>query len=148
MPDIPSSAIISGLVGGLLTPLIMYWWKRVAPPAETSDFDAMGIDAQHARNNRIDVVGTVLSFCGLLTASPFYFGPMKTNSFWPLGMGVGMMVIFPLTFFWIATRRGGIARWREFWRLDELKWGVSLRRFYAPLAMLGVVSLVRMLSGN
>jgi len=93
-------------------------------------------------------MATALSFCGLLTAFPFYFGPAKSNNPWPVGMGMGMMVIFPVTFIWLATRRGGIARWHEFWRFYELKWGVGLRGvqwIYAPLAALGAVSLVMVL---
>ena len=150
MPDPTLSAIISGLVGGLLTPLIVRWWSRAAPPAETSAFDSLGMDVLRARNNRIDIVGTVLSFCGLLTAFPFYFGSGKSNSGWPLGMGFGMMVIFPVTFFWLATRHGGLARWHEFWRFYELKWGIGLRGLrwlYVPIALLGIVSSVMVLSG-
>jgi hypothetical protein len=148
--SIPFSVIVSGLVGGLLTPLIVHWWSRAAPPAETSEFDSLGMGVLRARNNRIDVIGTLLSFCGLLIAFPFYFGSEKSNSWWPIGMGAGMMVIFPVTYFWVATRHGGIARWHEFWRFYELKWGIGLRGLrwlYVPLAGLGIVSLVMVLSG-
>lgn len=127
MPDATFSVILSGLMGALLTPLIVRWWSRAAPPAETSEFDSLGMDALRARNSRIDNVGTVLSFCGLLTAFPFYFNSSATNSWWPLGMGFGMMVIFPVTYFWLATRGGGLARWYEFWRFYEIKWGIGLR---------------------
>ena len=150
MQDFPLSAVVSGLVGGLLTPFIVRWWSRATPPAETSEFDSLGIETLRARNNRIDVVGQILSICGLLTAFPFYFGPLASNSPWPLGMGFGMMVIFPVTYFWFATRRGGLVRWYEFWRYYELKWGVGLRGLrwlYIPIAALGLVSLVMVLSG-
>jgi hypothetical protein len=150
MPHVPLSVVISGLVGGLLTPLIVRWWSRAAPPAETSEFDSLGMDVLRARNNRIDVIGTVLSFCGLLTAFPFYFGPVKSNSGWPLGMGFGLMVILPVTYFWVATRHGGISRWHEFWRFYELKWGVGLRGLqwlYVPIAGLGIVSMIMVLTG-
>ena len=150
MPDFPLSAIASGVVGGLLAPLIVHWLGRAAPPAETSEFDSLGIETLRARNNQIDVVGQVLSFCGLLTAFPFYFGPLNSESPWPLGMGFGMMAIFPVTYFWIATRGGGLRRWHEFWRYYELKWGVGLRAVrwvFGPLATLGVISLIMVLSG-
>jgi len=150
MPDFPLGAVVSGLVGGLLTPFIVRWWSRATPPAETSEFDSLGIETLRARNNRIDVVGQILSIGGLLTAFPFYFGPPASNSPWPLGMGFGMMVIFPVTYFWFATRRGGLVRWYEFWRYYELKWGVGLRGLrwlYIPIAALGLVSLVMVLSG-
>lgn len=149
MSDFPLSAIVSGLVGGLLTPFIMRWWSRAAPPARTSEFDSLGIETLRARNDRIDVVGQLLSFCGLLTAFPFYFGSGDTNSPWPLGMGFGMMVILPVTYFWIATRRGGLGRWHEFWRYYELKWGLGLRGLrwvFVPIAALGIVSFVMVLS--
>jgi hypothetical protein len=150
VPEFPLSAIVSGLVGGLLTPFVVRWWSRSAPPAKTSEFDELGSERLRARNNRIDVIGTTLSFCGLLTAFPFYFGSAHSNSPWPLGMGFGMMVIFPVTFFWLATRNGGIARWHEFWRFYELKWGVGLRGLrwvYVPIAALGIVSLVMIVAG-
>jgi hypothetical protein len=149
--DIDPSVGISGVVGGLLTPLIVHWWSRLCPPAESSEFDSMGMDELRARNNRIDNIGSVLSFVGLLTAFPFYFGPVKWESGWPVGLGLGMMVIWPVTFFWLATRRGGIARWLEFWRFYEIKWGVGLRGlrwFFVPVALLGVVSLVMVLFGH
>lgn len=150
MPDVPLSAIVAGLAGGVLTPLIMTWWRRVTPPADSSEFDALSRDQLHARNNKIDVIGQIASLCGLLTAFPFYFGPQDSNSPWPLGMGFGMMVIFPVTCFWLATRHGGATRWREFWRFYELKWGVScrsLRWLYVPIGVLGIVSGVMVLSG-
>jgi hypothetical protein len=142
------SVVITGLVGGLLTPLIVRWWSRATPPAETSPFDSLGMEVLRARNNRIDNIGTVFSFCGMLTAFPFYFGGAKSNNFWPVGLAMGMMVIFPVTFFWLATRHGGVARWHEFWRFYELKWGIGLRGLrwvYVPLAGLGLVSLAMLL---
>ena len=149
MPKISLGFGISVIASAILTPFIMSWWKRAAPPAKASEFDALGMDALRARNNRIDVIGTALSFCGLLTAFPFYFGRAHWNSPWPIGLGFGMMVIFPVTFFWAATRHGGIGRWREFWRFYELKWGVGIRGVswvFVPAAILGIVSLVAILS--
>ena len=143
-------AIASGLAGGVLTPLIIRWWSRATPPAETSEFDSLGKDELRERNGRIDTIGTFLSFCGLATAFPFYFGAVPTNNGWPLGMGFGMMVIFPVTWFWLATRRGGIKRWHEFWRFYELKWGVGLRGLrwlYVPVGLLGIISAVMVLLG-
>lgn len=151
MPHIPFGVVISGLVGSLLTPLVMRWWGRAAPPAKTSEFDSLGMDVLKKRNNRIDAIGSVLCFCGLLTAFPFYFGPSRSNSGWPIGMGFGFMVIFPVVWVWLATRSGGVARWHEFWRFYELKWGVGfrgLRWVFVPLAALGIVSLVMVLAGG
>jgi hypothetical protein len=150
MPDPSLSVAVSVAVGGLLTPLIVRWWSRAAPPAETSEFDSLGLDGLRERNNRIDVIASILSFCGLLTAFPFYIGPAKWNSGWPLGMGFGFMVIFPVIYIWLATRHGGVSRWHEFWRFYELKWGIGLRGlrwFYVPVAGLGIVSLVMVLIG-
>ena len=44
-------AIAAGLAGGLLAPLIVRWWSRAVPPAETSEFDSLGMD-EHENSRR------------------------------------------------------------------------------------------------
>jgi len=68
-----------------------------------------------------------------------------TATFWLVGLGFGLMVILPISFFAAVTFRGGAVRHRELWRFYELKWNVSLRSLawlYIPLAILGVVSFI------
>ena len=122
----------------------------LSPPSDLTRFDSIGIEMLTKRNNWIDNIGQVLSFSGLLTAFPFYFGQTESESFWPLGMGFGCMVIFPVSFFALITWRNGYDRWLEFWRYYEIKWGIStggIKWVYIPIALLGFISMFNILNG-
>lgn len=143
------SAILSGAAAAILTPLIMALWSKMAPPAESSDFDHIDPVSLHDRNNGFDIVCQVLSLAGIFT--PVVLMAIGvTPSFWLVGFGFGLMVILPVAFIVAVTLRDGIQRYREFWRFYELKWKVGIRSvawLYTPLALLGVISFLALMIG-
>jgi len=138
------SPIISGAAAAILTPLIMALWSKMAPPAESSAFDHIDPDDLHDRNNGIDVVCQVLSVTGIFVP----LGLMAVGvppTFWLVSLGFGLMVILPVSYITAVTYRGGIERFREFWRFYELKWKIGIRSImwlYIPIAILGVASFI------
>jgi len=75
-------------------------------------------------------------------------GSVWGHSPWPLGLGLGLMVILPTLFILMVTLPQGSVRVREFMRFYETKWGIGirgLRWIYVPIAMLGLVSLTMLM---
>ena len=134
--------IAASVASFVLTPLVMGAWHRLTPPAEASEFDALGSAALRARNKYLDYLFTVLMFVGLVT--PFAFirnASSPTHAIALLGLAFGVMVDLPVAAIAGLTLPYGVSRFREFWRFYELKWGIGLRGIalvYTPIGLLGV----------
>ena len=134
--------IASSLASLVLTPLVMVAWHRLTPPAEASEFDALGSAALRARNKYLDYLFTVLMFVGLIT--PFAFirnASSPPHAIALLGLGFGLMVDLPVAAIAGLTLPYGVSRFREFWRFYEVKWKIGLRGValvYTPIGLLGI----------
>lgn len=141
----------------LIMVLVMMWlWRRLAPPAGHSKFDDLGRDVLIKRNGKLDGMFTALMFVGLispvLVASRLLSGQHKSLFFIGLvALSFGLMVALPVAVVALLTLRRGADRFREFWRFYEIKWGIGLRGIawvYIPIGMLAPMGLVLMLVGT
>ena len=129
----------------VLTPLLVKLWTRLAPPATTSEFDHLGLDALRARNGRTDNIATLLSMIGICVPLVVIYLGLLPPSAWLLGLGFGLMVLLPVGYIGVVMLPHGVERFHEFWRFYELRWGIGLRGIrivYIPTAILGLISLV------
>jgi len=121
----------------------MKLWGRLSPPRQVSEFDQHSPEELKRRNNWIDRVGVMLSLSGICFPLFLYANGVSKHNPWPVGLGLGLMVILPTAFFALVTLPKGSGRFREFWRFYELKYGIGLKGLtvvYVPLACLGLVS--------
>jgi len=120
----------------------MMAWQRLTPPADVSEFDALGSAALRARNKYLDYLFTILMFVGLIR--PFAF--IRNASSPPddlalFGLDFGLMVDLPVAVIAGMTLPYGVSRFREFWRFYETKWGISVMAValvYTPIGLLGI----------
>jgi hypothetical protein len=137
-----SHLIASSLASLVLTPLVMMAWQRLTPPADVSEFDALGSAALRARNKYLDYLFTILMFVGLIT--PFAFirnASSPPHALALFGLGFGLMVDLPVAVIAGMTLPYGVSRFREFWRFYETKWGISVMAValvYTPIGLLGI----------
>jgi hypothetical protein len=141
-------SIFSALVAAFVAPLIMTLWNRLSPPAKSSPYDVFSEGELKYRNNRINIVASLLSLAGIFVPLAFYANSAFSRNPWPLGLGFGLMVILPVAFISVVTLPKGIKRYGEFWRFYELKYGIGLRSlaiFYLLLGLLGILSAYKLL---
>jgi hypothetical protein len=70
---------------------------------------------------------------------------------WLVGFALGNMVVLPTGVIAAITLPKGVARYREFWRFYEVKWGIGLRGIawvYGAISVLWIFCLVRLLLGG
>jgi hypothetical protein len=147
--------ILVGALAGILAPVIILLWKRLAPPRSHSEFDHLGVDTLKKRNGALDLLFTLLMFAGLM-APLFLMLALKIKPTAPkvlIGLGClsfGLMVLLPVGVIAAITLPHGQSRFREFWRFYETKWGIGLNGItwvYAPIAALVPVGLIFIVSG-
>jgi len=149
---VDKSLALSTFASALLTPLIVALWARIAPVATRSEFDHLGTDQLRARNRWLDHLFTLLMFIGLVV--PFAFIPLlrsEQDGLWLFGLALGNMVILPTAAIAAITLPKGAARFREFWRFYEVRWGIGLRGIawaYGLISILWVFCVARLLLGT
>src|SRR5262245_24982444 len=109
----------------------------------------MGADRLRARNKWLDRAFTVLMFVGLLVPllAMQALGSVQLD-LRIIGLAFGNMVVLPTAFVAAITLPSGIARFHEFWRYYELKWGIGLKGIawvYGLITLVWSVCLVRLL---
>ena len=141
----PLSLVLSTVAATLLTPLVVTLWSRAFPPAP--------LDAQESkenlrtRNGWIDAVATIFMFIGLFFPLVLFGRNFNNVGIWAVGLMFGLMV--SMHFLWVCVATipfGGLARFREFWRFYELRWGIAMkgiRVIYIPISLLGLFSAVK-----
>ena len=146
------SIIWSTLASAVLTPLVVALWARITPVSALSEFDRMGAGQLRARNKWLDYCFTLLMFVGLL--APIAALPLLKSERlapWLVGLALGNMVVLPTSVIAAITLPKGEARYREFWRFYEVKWGIGLRGIawvYGAISVLWIFCLVRLLLGG
>jgi len=141
----------STFASAVLTPLIVALWAKAAPVSARSEFDHLSAGELRARNKWLDHGFTVLMFVGLLV--PFACIPLlksEQQALWLVGMAIGNMVVLPTAVIAAITLPKGAARFREFWRFYEVRWGIGLRGIawvYGGVSILWVFCVARLLLG-
>jgi len=140
---------LSILASAALTPIIVALWAKVTPVATRSEFDHLGAGELRARNKWLDHCFTLLMFVGLLV--PFAFPQLlksEQHAPWLIGLGFGNTVVLPTAAIAAVTLPKGTARFREFWRFYEVRWGIGLRGIawvYGLISILWVFCAARLL---
>jgi len=86
-------------------------------------------------------------FIGLALPLALFGRNINSVGIWAVGLMFGLMV--GMHFLWICVATipfGGLARFREFWRFYEIRWGIAMkgiRVVYIPISLLGLVSAVK-----
>ncbi len=140
--------IFPALASLLLTPVIMKYWRKLSPVPTLSKYDKIGQEQLRKRNNKIDILFTILMFIGFMIPSLLYYFQIGPQNGWPLGLAFGFMIMLPVTVVSIITLREGTDRFNEFWRYYELKWGIGLkgiRLLYITTSVVGLISLFMIL---
>jgi hypothetical protein len=138
MGDWWSPGVVSGVVGGLLTPLLMWAWGKAFPVAGNSGFDAVGFEELKRRNNWIDWISTALFFVGIGAGLATYAAGLSRYNPAGAAFGFGLMMWLPIVWLTIFSFLYGSTRLCEFLRFYELKHGVGRRGLgfaYIPLAI-------------
>jgi len=100
------------------------------------------------RNNWIDQIAQLFCFLGIAVPMLFYSDEIYKNNPWPLGLGVGLMVILPVSFVSVVTFPKGFNRFIEFWDFYEKKYNIGMGgviAIYTPMACLGFFSVFKLL---
>ena len=115
------------LISGVATPAIMLALSAIVPPSRDSEFDHIPTSTLYARNTWVDRTGQCICLLGI--AVPWYYADawaLDDNLGWSIGLIAGLMVAFAYIFYTLATLpRGGLDRFREFFRFYELKHGIG-----------------------
>ena len=149
--SVEKSLALSTFASALLTPLIVALWAKITPVATRSEFDHLGADNLRARNRWLDHCFTLLMFIGMLVT--FAFIPLLRSEQlapWLIGLAIGNMVVLPTVVIAALTLPSGTARFREFWRFYEVRWGIGLRGIawvYGFISVLWVFCVARLLLG-
>jgi len=146
------SIALSLFASAALTPIIVSLWAKITPVASRSEFDCIGAEQLKSRNEWLDRTFTALMFVGLVAPIPFIanVGARQLGP-WLLGFAFGNMVVLPSAVVAAVTLPKGPARFREFWRYYEVKWGIGLKGIvwvYGFMSLVWVMCTTRLLLGT
>lgn len=136
---------MSAAIASAITPLIIYVWSRAFPVANNPEFGSVDYAMLKKRNGWIDAIATLMMFIGLLLPFPLIHSIPNDRVGYLFPLALGLMVICPFAWVCAVTLPTGRARFREFWRFYELRWGIGMRGIklvYVPLGALGVGAAV------
>jgi hypothetical protein len=97
------------------------------------------------RNGWIDAIATLMTFIGLLLPFPLIHAISEDRVGYLFPLALGLAVACPFAWVCAVTLPTGRARFREFWRFYELRWGIGMRGIklvYVPLGALGAGAAV------
>jgi hypothetical protein len=140
-----SPFVLSAFAASFMTPLVVTLWSRTFPPAPLNKSENK--ETLRARNGWIDLIATMFMFARLFIPLVLFGRDFNSAGIWAVGLMFGLMV--SLHFLWVCVATipfGGLARFREFWRFYEVRWGIAMkgiRMVYIPISLLGLFSVVK-----
>jgi hypothetical protein len=133
-----------GPIAGLLTPLVMFLWKKYFPAVAAPEFAGVPTEVLRRRNDWIDHIANSLMILGASSAViPWALGVPVTDLLAP-ALGFGLMLWLPALFILSVTLPHGSLRLREYLRWYELKWGIGLKSIsyvYMPFYAAALLAL-------
>lgn len=149
------TAIIPIVSALILTPIVIWFWRRTVSKSSVSKFDELASDLLQKRNNWLDNMVAILMVVGIflpiliMIPMPLWNAKAGWGAIWMLCLILGLMVDLPVAFVAIVTLPRGIGRYQEFWHYYAQRWHFGIRPLtimYTYIGIVGVISLVMLLT--